>query len=330
MRRARLVAAVVAALAALASGASGGGPAEGDAHARLDAEPRPRRLLLRPRHRPVRQGGPRRLDPGAVRSDRAAQARRRRRERPRRLATSKSSSSPPRRSCPSSPSPQSCRSRSTRSWRSSRRSARIRDLEGRTIGITGVPSDYATLDTALQSAGLTRKDVKVVSVGYSLLPALLAHKRRRRARRLPQRRRDPARSCAASTRRSSPSTGPASPPTTSSSSSPTRHGCSTDPAYRPGVKRFVDAFLAGTDAGAAQPATGAHDPARRDRIHPRVPRARDAGDARPSRRRGRGRLPAHRAMAALRQLDARASAAEDARSPADVRRRARASCRRAR
>lgn len=52
----------------------------------------------------------------------------------------------------------------------------LADLDGRTIGITGVPSDYAVLDTALASAGLTRKDVKVVSVGYNLLPALLAHK----------------------------------------------------------------------------------------------------------------------------------------------------------
>jgi putative hydroxymethylpyrimidine transport system substrate-binding protein len=52
----------------------------------------------------------------------------------------------------------------------------LRDLEGRTIGITGVPSDYATLDTALHAVGLTRKDVKVVSVGYNLLPALLSHR----------------------------------------------------------------------------------------------------------------------------------------------------------
>jgi putative hydroxymethylpyrimidine transport system substrate-binding protein len=52
----------------------------------------------------------------------------------------------------------------------------VRDLKGRTIGITGVPSDYAALDTALASAGLTRKDVHIVSVGYNLLPALLAHK----------------------------------------------------------------------------------------------------------------------------------------------------------
>ena len=52
----------------------------------------------------------------------------------------------------------------------------LRDLKKGTIGITGVPSDYATLDTALHSAGLTRKDVKVVTVGYNLLPALLAHR----------------------------------------------------------------------------------------------------------------------------------------------------------
>jgi len=52
----------------------------------------------------------------------------------------------------------------------------LRDLAGRTIGITGVPSDYATLDTMLDSAGLTRKDVKVITVGYSLLPALLARR----------------------------------------------------------------------------------------------------------------------------------------------------------
>jgi putative hydroxymethylpyrimidine transport system substrate-binding protein len=52
----------------------------------------------------------------------------------------------------------------------------VADLKGKTIGITGVPSDYAALDTALRSAALTRSDVKVVSVGYNLLPALLAHR----------------------------------------------------------------------------------------------------------------------------------------------------------
>lgn len=47
----------------------------------------------------------------------------------------------------------------------------LADLKGRSIGITGVPADYA----ALESAGL-RNDVKIVNVGYSLLPALLSHK----------------------------------------------------------------------------------------------------------------------------------------------------------
>jgi len=52
----------------------------------------------------------------------------------------------------------------------------LRDLKGKTIGITGVPSDYATLDTALHTVGLARTQLKIVTVGYSLLPALLAHR----------------------------------------------------------------------------------------------------------------------------------------------------------
>ena len=52
----------------------------------------------------------------------------------------------------------------------------LADLKGRTIGITGVPSDYADLDTALAHVGLTRNNVKVVTVGYDLLPALLSGK----------------------------------------------------------------------------------------------------------------------------------------------------------
>lgn len=52
----------------------------------------------------------------------------------------------------------------------------LRDLEQRTLGITGAPSDYATLDTALASVSLQRKDVKLVPLGYNLLPALLAHR----------------------------------------------------------------------------------------------------------------------------------------------------------
>ena len=47
----------------------------------------------------------------------------------------------------------------------------LADLRGKTVGITGVPSDDATL----KSAGLWGH-VKVVSVGYNLLPALLSHR----------------------------------------------------------------------------------------------------------------------------------------------------------
>ena len=47
----------------------------------------------------------------------------------------------------------------------------LANLRGRTIGITGVPSDYATLKTA----GLSGH-VKIVTVGYNLLPALLSHR----------------------------------------------------------------------------------------------------------------------------------------------------------
>src|SRR5437764_804699 len=48
----------------------------------------------------------------------------------------------------------------------------VRDLKGRSIGITGVPADYAALDSALAAAGLRRAAVKAGSVGYNLLAAL--------------------------------------------------------------------------------------------------------------------------------------------------------------
>jgi putative hydroxymethylpyrimidine transport system substrate-binding protein len=47
----------------------------------------------------------------------------------------------------------------------------LADLKGRSIGVTGVPADRA----ALESAGLAG-EVRVVNVGYSLLPALLSPK----------------------------------------------------------------------------------------------------------------------------------------------------------
>jgi putative hydroxymethylpyrimidine transport system substrate-binding protein len=52
----------------------------------------------------------------------------------------------------------------------------VGDLKGRTIGIAGVPADYASLDTVLSRADLSRKDVRIANVGYNLLPALLSRK----------------------------------------------------------------------------------------------------------------------------------------------------------
>lgn len=47
------------------------------------------------------------------------------------------------------------------------------DLEGKTIGIAGVPSDEPLLATVLESGGVTLDDVEVVTVGFDLMPALL-------------------------------------------------------------------------------------------------------------------------------------------------------------
>ncbi|HEX9343074.1 MAG TPA: ABC transporter substrate-binding protein [Actinomycetota bacterium] len=49
-------------------------------------------------------------------------------------------------------------------------------LKGRKVGITGIPSDDAILQTLERSAGLSHGDVTPVSVGYNLVPALLSHK----------------------------------------------------------------------------------------------------------------------------------------------------------
>lgn len=49
-------------------------------------------------------------------------------------------------------------------------------LRGRTVGITGVPSDDAFLATILAQQHVSRQDVKVVHVGYNLIPALISHR----------------------------------------------------------------------------------------------------------------------------------------------------------
>ena len=50
------------------------------------------------------------------------------------------------------------------------------DLRGRTVGLSGIPTDAAVFETMLRHAGLAKGDVRTVTVGFSVLPALLSKK----------------------------------------------------------------------------------------------------------------------------------------------------------
>lgn len=50
--------------------------------------------------------------------------------------------------------------------------SRLRDLEGKRVGIAGVPSDRALLDTAVRADGGDPAKVKTVTVGFTLGPSL--------------------------------------------------------------------------------------------------------------------------------------------------------------
>jgi putative hydroxymethylpyrimidine transport system substrate-binding protein len=122
----------------------------------------------------------------------------------------------------------------------------LADLRDKTIGITGVPSDYATL----RSAGLGR--AKVVTVGYDLLPALLSHRvdavlgvyRNVEGVQL-------------QLRGLHPTIVPvdrAGVPTYDELVLVASRKRLADPAYRSEVQRFVTAFLAGSAAARSHPA----------------------------------------------------------------------------
>jgi putative hydroxymethylpyrimidine transport system substrate-binding protein len=53
---------------------------------------------------------------------------------------------------------------------------KVADLAGKTVGTAGIPYQSAELHTALQSAGVNPASVKVVNVGFNLVPAMLAGK----------------------------------------------------------------------------------------------------------------------------------------------------------
>lgn len=129
---------------------------------------------------------------------------------------------------------------------------RVADLRGHTVGITGVPSDYAALDTALAGAGLTRKAVTVVNVGYNLLPALLSHKvdavlgvyRNVEAIELEQRGVKPT---------VIPLDRAGIPPYDELVLVASKKRLAADAAYADAVRRFVGAFVAGTNAARRDP-----------------------------------------------------------------------------
>lgn len=49
-----------------------------------------------------------------------------------------------------------------------------KDLKGKKVGAPGLPSDEALIDTMLRHQGLTIDDVKMVNVGFDLVPALIS------------------------------------------------------------------------------------------------------------------------------------------------------------
>ena len=49
-------------------------------------------------------------------------------------------------------------------------------ISGKSVGVTGVPSDDAFYTTMLKTAGLTTDDVEKVNVGFNLVPSILSNK----------------------------------------------------------------------------------------------------------------------------------------------------------
>jgi putative hydroxymethylpyrimidine transport system substrate-binding protein len=58
----------------------------------------------------------------------------------------------------------------------SRTVASPRELEGKTVGITGVPSDTAVLRSVVAGAGGDPRKVRKIAIGFNAVPALLAHR----------------------------------------------------------------------------------------------------------------------------------------------------------
>lgn len=125
-------------------------------------------------------------------------------------------------------------------------------LAGHSVGITGVPTDDAFLATLLAHAHTAPSSVKVVHVGYDLVPALLAHRvdailggyRNVEGIQLAQRGLDPS---------ILPVDRGGVPRYDELVVAANATRLRSDSGYRTAVRRFVSALAAGTAAAVAQP-----------------------------------------------------------------------------
>ena len=131
---------------------------------------------------------------------------------------------------------------------------RLSQLKGKKVGITGVPSDQAFYSALLRTAGLTRAQVPLITVGYNLVPALLSGKvdaiiggyRNVEAIQIAQE------------LGHAPTVFPASqfgvPSYAELVIVASRSRLAADPGYAGAVRRFVTALVEGTDAARRDPA----------------------------------------------------------------------------
>ena len=136
-------------------------------------------------------------------------------------------------------------------------------MKGKSIGVTGVPSDDAFFQTMLKTAGLTASEVTKVNVGVSLVQSILSHKvdgiiggyRNVEAIQIQQESGE------------KPTVYPAHAlgiPTYAELVLVANAGrLETDAGYASSVRRFVAALVRGTDAAIADP-SGATDIIKRD------------------------------------------------------------------
>jgi putative hydroxymethylpyrimidine transport system substrate-binding protein len=129
----------------------------------------------------------------------------------------------------------------------------LSELAGKSVGVTGIPSDDAFFTTMLKTAGLTESDVTKVNVGFNLVPSVLSGKvngiiggyQNVEAIQIEQE------------SGTKPSVFPANelgvPSYAELVVAANGDRLQSDPAYADAVKRFVAAMIKGTDGAIADP-----------------------------------------------------------------------------